>query len=54
MIKETHIINGVIAAFSFISNGLLCVIILRKKAMLKSSYNILILTLAVTDTLTGE
>lgn len=44
---------GVIALMAFVSNGLLCVVILKNRKMLKSAYNLLIFSLAVTDLLTG-
>ena len=44
---------GIIALMAFLSNGLLCVVILRNRKMLKSAYNLLIFSLAVTDMLTG-
>ena len=49
-----HVLFGVIASLAFISNGVLILIVLRNKSMLKSSYNVLILCLAVTDMLTGN
>lgn len=47
------IVYTTIAIVSFTGNVLLCVIVLRKKMMLKRSYNVLILNLAVADALTG-
>ena len=44
---------GVIALLSFLGNLLFCVVLLRKKCLLKKPYNILLLVLAVTDMLTG-
>lgn len=44
---------GVIAVLSFLGNLLFCVVLLRKKCLLKKPYNILLLVLAVTDMLTG-
>ena len=44
---------GVIAVGAFFSNLLLCIVLLRRRRMLKKPYNILILNLAITDTLTG-
>ena len=45
---------GLIAAIAFIGNGLLCVVILKNYRMLRSAYNLLIFSLAVTDMLTGR
>ena len=45
---------GVIASLAFLGNGLVCVIILRSRAMLKNSYNLMILALAFTDMFTGK
>lgn len=44
---------GIIASLSFFGNLLLCLVIFRKRSMLKMPYNILIGSLAVTDMLTG-
>lgn len=44
---------GLIALLSFLGNLLFCVVLLRKKCLLKKPYNILLLVLAVTDMLTG-
>ncbi|XP_078353148.1 allatostatin-A receptor-like [Oculina patagonica] len=44
---------GIIALMAFVSNGLLCVVILKNRKMLRSAYNLLIFSLAVTDLLTG-
>ena len=45
---------GLIAAIAVIGNGLLCVVILKNYRMLRSAYNLLIFSLAVTDMLTGR
>ena len=45
---------GIIALKACVSNGLLCVVILKNHKMLKSAYNLLIFSLAVTDLLTGN
>ena len=50
----TKPIFGAIATLSFLGNLLLCVVISRKRSMLKQPYNVLILNLAVTDMLTGK
>ena len=45
---------GIIALKACVSNGLLCVVILKNRKMLRSAYNLLIFSLAVTDLLTGN
>lgn len=45
---------GVIAVISICSNGLLILVLLRNRSLLQSSYNVLILSLAVTDMATGN
>lgn len=45
---------GIIAVLSICGNGLLIVVLLRNRALLRSSYNVLILSLAVTDMTTGK
>ena len=47
-------IFGVIAVLSILGNLLLCLVISRKRSMLKKPYNVLILNLAVTDMLMGR
>ena len=47
------VIFGLIAALSFLLNSLFCVIMMKKPAMLKKPHNILLLSLAITDLLTG-
>lgn len=44
---------GIIAVLSICSNGLLILLFLRNRVLLRSSYNVLILSLAVTDMTTG-
>ena len=44
---------GFIALMAFAENGLLCAVILRNRQMLRSAYNLLILSLAITDLFTG-
>ncbi|XP_078368803.1 rhodopsin-like [Oculina patagonica] len=44
---------GVIAAASFVSNVLFCFLLYKKPALLKKPHNILLLTLATTDMMTG-
>ena len=44
---------GIIAVVAFCSNGLLVAVFLRNRALLRTSYNVLILSLAITDMTTG-
>jgi len=44
---------GIIAVLSICGNGLLILLFLRNRVLLRSSYNVLILSLAVTDMTTG-
>lgn len=50
IIKATF---GFIAILSFIGNLFLCIVMVRKRSMLKKAYNVLIFNLAVADMLTG-
>lgn len=56
--REPHVILqtlfSIIAALAFCGNGLLCFVILQRRRFLRSSYNLLIFSLAVTDMLTGK
>ena len=45
---------GFIAALAFIGNGLFCILMLKNYRMLRSAYNLLIFSLAVTDMITGK
>ena len=45
---------GFIAALALIGNGLFCILILKNYRMLRSAYNLLIFSLAVTDMITGK
>ena len=45
---------GVVAALSILSNACLCIVMLRRRVMLKKTYNILIFNLGITDFLTGN
>lgn len=45
---------GVVAFLSVAGNIFLCVLLLRRKSMLKKTYNILILNLATTDIFGGK
>ncbi len=44
---------GGIAIVSFFGNFLLCVAICRRRSLLSKTYNVLVLSLAITDMLTG-
>ena len=46
-------IFGGIAVASFLGNFLLCVVIGRRRSLLSKTYNKLLLSLAITDMLTG-
>ena len=45
---------GFIAVMAIIGNGLFCILILKNYRMLRSAYNLLIFSLAVTDLITGK
>ena len=45
---------GFIAVMAIIGNGLFCILILKNCRMLRSAYNLLIFSLAVTDMITGK
>ena len=45
---------GTIAVLSFLGNGLLVLVFIRNQCLLKTPYNALILSLALTDMTTGE
>ena len=45
---------GIIAVLSICSNGVLILLFLHNRVLLRSSYNVLILSLAVTDMTTGK
>lgn len=45
---------GVIGAASFVSNALFCFLLFKKPALLKKPHNILLLTLATIDMMTGN
>lgn len=47
------IIFGSIAFGAFLGNILLCVAICKRRTLLRKTYNMLVLNLAVTDMLTG-
>ena len=48
-----QVVFGIIAFLSFFGNLLFCVVLLRKRCLLKKAYNISLLVLAVTDMVTG-
>jgi len=45
---------GIIAVVAFCSNGLLVLVFLRNRALLRTPYNVLIFSLAITDMATGK
>ena len=47
-------VYGVIGLLAVLSNVTLCTVLLRNRNMLQRAYNIIILALAVVDTLTGK
>lgn len=49
-----QLVFGFIAFFSFFGNLVFCVVLLRKRCLLKKPYNILLLVLAITDMFTGN
>jgi len=51
--KARGVTYGMIAALSFLLNCLFSVVMIRKPAMSKKPHNILLLSLAITDLLTG-
>jgi len=51
--KARGLTYGMIAALSFLLNFLFAVIMIRKPALLKRPHNVLLLSLAITDPLTG-
>lgn len=53
MTTGLNIIFGVIGSLAIISNCLLLVVIFQNKSMLKTPYNTLVLSLAITDLMTG-
>ena len=53
-VKDVYKITfGCIAFGSFLGNILLCVAICKRRTLLRKTYNMLVLNLAVTDMLTG-
>ena len=45
---------GIIAGSAFVFNAMFCVVLLKKRTMLKKPHNSLLFNLAITDLLTGE
>lgn len=54
MPTSLRVIFGVIGTFAILNNVLLLVVILKNRSMLKTPYNTLVLSLAVTDFITGK
>ena len=54
MATSLRVIFGVIGTFAILNNALLLVVILKNRSMLKTPYNTLVLSLAVTDFITGK
>ena len=53
LLSTLRIVFGIIACLSVLGNGLVCSVILKKRNNLRNSYNLMILALAIVDTLTG-
>ena len=57
LVPDAHptmrVLFGVVAGLSVVGNTLLCVVMLRRRTMLRKTYNILIFNLAIADLLTG-
>lgn len=53
-VRPVPLVLAVIAVLAFLFNGVICLVVLRKRAMLKQSYNVFIFALAIVDTLTGN
>ena len=49
-----QVLFTIIAVMAFFGNGSFCVVILQRRRFLRSSYNLLIFSLALTDLLTGK
>ena len=45
---------GIIGTFAILNNALLLVVIFKNRSMLKTPYNTLVLSLAITDFITGK
>ena len=53
-IRPVRFVLAVIAVLAFLFNGVICLVVLRKRSILKQSYNVFIFALAIVDTLTGN
>lgn len=49
-----QVVFGIIAFLAVFGNLMFCIVLLRKRFLLKKPYNVLLLVLAVTDMLTGR
>lgn len=49
-----RVLFGVIGVTAVLGNLLLVVVIVKSRSMLKTPYNVLVLSLAVTDLITGK
>ena len=45
---------GGISVSAFLGNGLVCVVVMRNREILRSAYNTFLFSLAITDMLTGS
>ena len=45
---------GGISVSAFLGNGMICVVVMRNREILRSAYNIFLFSLAITDMLTGN
>ena len=55
-VNPTHLraFYGTVGVMSILCNGVLILVILRQPRMLRHSYNVLVLSLAITDAITGK
>ena len=51
---ERRSLFGIVGVLSILCNGALCTVVLINRRMLRNSYNVLVLILAVIDTTTGK
>ena len=51
---ERRALFGIVGVLSILCNGALCIVVIRKRKMLRNSYNVFVLILAVMDTITGN
>lgn len=49
-----QVMFAVISLLAFGGNGVFCVVIIRRRPLRRSPYHMLILTLAITDMMTGK